>query len=436
MSGLAHKSAREIRHSYIQQYLGKFLRKVHPDLFLSHPKEQLRNSAALQDLLPLVGHNKHKDNHSLPRAAGPSTSDNTATKKLVFYYKPGPGHASPQQLAAVSPSQATSSGSEVGGSTALRSVEHTLPIVDTSIPSVGTAPMDAQQHALEQEIKSWQMVQSFLDLCRKVEVSVKTQDQESVASHLKQSVKDAAMLQSKQQRNGSVPQRPLSEIFAEELQTSFSGSTGTSAPRPHRAAATAEAQEDISQAHLGKMGGSAPLLDARLMIQSNPLLFKSPALSTAKLNKLIRTWIHWQHEDRHIEESLPNGSIQREKAFRLGEWWRKVPVMILSSGEERAELLKTRVGRSNGQSVQGMLVVDQEMSKQDMVRYLNSSLARIQREYQDILRAANCAPSGANTAPPSVSRPAQPLSAEAASSYLERMRARSLAKGASTSRRR
>ncbi|KAF9959470.1 hypothetical protein BGZ70_008828 [Mortierella alpina] len=366
MSSLAQKSAREIRHSYIQQYLGKFLRKVHPDLFLSHPKEQLRNSAALQDLLPLVGHNKHKDKHSLPRAAVSSTSDSVAAKKLVFYYKPGPGHASPQQPTAVSPSQAMSSGSEVG-STTLRSVEHMLPVVDASIPSVDTAPMDAQQHALEQEIKSWQMVQSFLDLCRKVEVPVKIQDQESVATHLKQSVRDAAMLQSKQQRNGSVPQKPLSEIFAEELQTSYSGSTGTWTPRLHRAAASTEAQEDINQAHLGKMGGSAPLLDAQLMIKSNPLLFKSPTLSTAKLNKLVRTWIHWQHEDRHIEECLPNGSIEMEKAFRLGKWWRKVPVMILSSGEERAELLRTRVGRSNGQSVQGMLVVDQEMSKQGNV---------------------------------------------------------------------
>ncbi|KAF9943236.1 hypothetical protein BGZ67_002999 [Mortierella alpina] len=364
MSSIAQKSAREIRHGYIQQYLGKFLRKVHPDLFLSHPKEQLRNSAALQDLLPLVGHNKHKDKHGLSRAAGPSSDGSTATKKLVFYYKPR--HASPQHPTAVDSSQDTSSGSEVG-STTLRSVEHMLPVVDTSIPLTDPAHLDAQQHALEQEIKSWQMVQSFLDLCRKVEVSVKSQDQENVATHLEQSVKDAAMLQSKQQRNGSVPRKPLSEIFAEELQTSFSGSTGALTPRSHRAGASAEAQEDISQAQLGKMGGSAPLLDAQLMVKSNPLLFKSPTLSAAKLNKLVRTWIHWQQEDRHIEESLPNDSIQREQAFRLGDWWRKVPLMILSSGEERAELLKGRVDRSNGQSVQGMLVVDQQMSKEGNV---------------------------------------------------------------------
>ncbi|KAF9576526.1 hypothetical protein EC968_008004 [Mortierella alpina] len=366
MSSLAQKSAREIRHSYIQQYLGKFLRKVHPDLFLSHPKEQLRNSAALQDLLPLVGHNKHdkhRDKHSPPRTAGLSTSDSAPTKKLVFYYRPN--HASPQHPATVDPSKDPSNGEM--GSTSLRSIEHMLPIVDASIPLINTIDMDAQQHALEQEIKSWQMVQSFLDLCRKVEVSVKAQDQESVATHLEQSVKEAAMLQSKQQRGRSVPQKPLSEIFAEELQTSFSGSTGILTPRSHQAGTSAEVLEDISQAHLGKMGGSPPLLDAQLMIESNPLLFKSPTVSATKLNKLVRTWIHWQEEDRHIEESLPNDSIQMEKAFRFGDWWRKVPMMILSSGEERAELLKAKVDRSNGQSVKGMLVVDQEMSKQGNV---------------------------------------------------------------------
>ncbi|KAF9281523.1 hypothetical protein BGZ68_006581 [Mortierella alpina] len=364
MSSIAQKSAREIRHSYIQQYLGKFLRKVHPDLFLSHPKEQLRNSAALQDLLPLVGHSKHKDKDSPPPARSPYTSDSAATKKLIFYYKPG--HASVQHSAAVNLQEDPSSESEVG-STTLRLVEHMLPIVDSSLPSAATARIDAQQHALDQEIKSWQMVQSFLDLCRKVEVPVKTQDQESVATHLEQSVKDAAMLQSKQQRKGSVPQKPLSEIFAEELQTSFSGSTGNLTPRSHRTGVSAEVQEDISQARLGKIGGSAPLLDAQLMIKSNPLLFKSPTLSTAKLNKLVRTWIHWQQEDRHIEESLPNGSAQMEKAFRLGDWWRKVPMMILSSDDERAELLKARDSRSHGQSVRGMLVVDQQMSKEGKV---------------------------------------------------------------------
>jgi hypothetical protein len=227
------------------------------------------------------------------------------------------------------------------------------------------------------------MEQSFVDLCRKVGIPVKTPDQIDISSHLEESIMNAKTATSANQQRRVAPQRPVSEVFQEELQSSFSGSSGHVGPAPLSSSTltsgsdihvkSGSSLDTISDSHLGKIGGIAPALDAQLMIQSNPLLFKSPALSSAKLSKLIRTWIHWHNEDQHLLQGINNPSSPFEasvqKPFRLGDWWRKVPIMVLSSKEERTEILKAATADpagkyANRQSTKGMLIVDQDMSKQ------------------------------------------------------------------------
>ncbi|KAG0202257.1 P-type ATPase [Mortierella sp. GBA30] len=419
----------EIRRNYIQQYLNQFLRRVHPDLFLSHPKEQLRNSASLQDLLPLVSHEKHKDKNSPRTVPTNSSAYDTPIKKLVFYFRPKQNAIS-TGTGGRPRDGATGLGSDTA--TPLRSVEHMLPVIDLRTTVTNSSGRTrADQSAVEQEIKSWQMVQSFLDLCRKVEITVKEAHQKDIALHLEQSLKDAEAQQSIRKKRESVPQKPLSEVFAEELQSSFSGSTGTTPTTPSTSSScltgsnALAAHDELSHIQLGKIGGSAPALDAQLMIQSNPLLFKSPGLTSTRLNKVVRTWIHWQHEDQ--QEDGRNQVSEKHEPFRLSNWWRKVPVMVLSSAEERDEVLKARGESINSGSTKGMLVVDPEMSKQEMVDYIGSSLTRVQREYKETLRAASPA-SVSSDHPPSSPQSVHSPSAEAAS-YIERMRAKSFYTG-------
>ncbi|KAG0031245.1 hypothetical protein BGZ82_007066 [Podila clonocystis] len=376
------RPARELRQDYIQQYLKHFLRRVHPDLFQKYPKEQLRNSASLQDLLPLVNYEKQGLTDSKPVSLE-SHALGSKCAQLVFYYKPD---------------KAT---------TELKQVEHALPLpIDTRIP------IDLQdasnQIVLEQEVKSWEMVQSFLELCRKVGVPVKEPDQKDVSIQLEQSIQEVKAKQPQQR----TPQKPLGEIFAEELQGSFSGSLGSASyPSPPSGSVVDDMDtgaRDISSTHLGKIGGSAPALDAQVMIRSNPLLFQSPELSKSKLGRVIRTWIHWQEED----EQSPVAQVR----FRLSDWWRKVPLMIMSSSEERASVLKA----SEAKSTRSLLIVDADMSKHDMIEYLRNNLGRVQSEYKDMLEQVGQA------APPRrhSSTESSDLSDEAAS-YLARMKARS-----------
>ncbi|KAF9333201.1 hypothetical protein BG006_003901 [Podila minutissima] len=374
--------ARELRQDYIQQYLKHFLRRVHPDLFQKYPKEQLRNSASLQDLLPLVNYEKQGLTDSKP-ASLESHALGSKSAQLVFYYKPD---------------KAT---------TELKQVEHALPLpIDTRIP---INLQDASNHkVLEQEVKSWEMVQSFLELCRKVGVPVKEPDQKDISIQLEQSIQEV-MAKQPQQRT---PQKPLGEIFAEELQGSFSGSLGSvSSPSPPLGSVVDDVDTgaiDISSTHLGKIGGSAPALDARVMIRSNPLLFQSPELSKSKMGRVIRTWIHWQEEDEQ--------STVAQERFQLSGWWRKVPLMIMTSAEERTSVLKA----SEAKSARGMLIVDADMSKHDMIEYLRNNLCRVQSEYKDMLQQVGQA------VPPCrhSSTESSDLSDEAAS-YLARMKARS-----------
>ncbi|GJJ68952.1 hypothetical protein EMPS_01298 [Entomortierella parvispora] len=350
---LLKQSAGEIRQVYLQQYLKLFLRRVHPDLFQHHPKEQLQNSNSLQDLLPLV----HAVKDPSLNPARPSTSKaDSNTAKLLFYYR--------EKMA---PSATDSSKST---SAELVAVEHTLPLINTKISTDQESSGNVKAEALERELKSWEMVQSFLGLCQKVGVPIKGSDQEEI-DRLVQESKEATK---KSHARGRVPQKPLGEIFQEELQNSFSGSAGHVGAR--------STLDDIStQANLGKMAGSVPVLDAQSMIRSNPLLFKSPDMSKAKLSKLVRRWIHWQEED--LGES--------QKPFRLGHWWRKVPVMVLATAHERKEVLARSTSQGpNEPSAKGMLIVDQEMSKQEMVDYLETHLDSVQAHYKDLLlRAAS-----------------------------------------------
>ncbi|KAG0300966.1 hypothetical protein BGZ98_008729 [Dissophora globulifera] len=438
-SNIASKPAQDLRHGYVQRYLKLFFRRVHPDLFQNHPKEQLRNSTSLQDLLPLVQHDRNKTSYT----QSPTPLDGAQQGKpasLAFYFKqkdtPPSASASPKKPN--DPSTTTTR-----RTSDLTLVEHTLPVLDFRIPSLESIG-DTKRIVLEQEIKSWQMVQSFLELCHKVGVAVSERDQQDVAQHLDQSIKDATAASRKQAYQ---QQKPLSEIFRQELQSSFSGSVGGAKT------ATINGDMDVDLTHLGKIGGSAPALDAELLIQSNPLLFKSPELSSARLSKVVRTWIHWQEEDQQQQSSMDSSDLgyRQETAFQLGHWWRKVPVMVLSSASERTQLLRSGAaaitktssedgnGKANtGQSVKGVLVVDQDMSKQEMSEYLVSNLERVQLEYQEMLRASS--PSShsqqqgrAASSPPSPSTSS--LSPEAAS-YLDRMRTKAMLQNARSGRRR
>ncbi|KAI1319080.1 hypothetical protein EDD11_004969 [Mortierella claussenii] len=423
------KPGQELRRNYVQQYLKQLLRKVHPDLFQHHPKEQLQNSTSLQDLLPLVGHDNNKNksaqisSHSSPSSS--SSSLEGKPMKLVFYFKPkhvgisaGTTHASPGQL---------------------ESVEHTFPNLGIRTSSEGRSD-GGSLGPLEQEVKAWQTVQSFLELCRKLGISVKEPDQQDVARYLELSIQEAEDKSRSAQKRA--PQKPLSEIFQEELQDSFAGSVGHSTPAAsasvlHGLSANSPiTQGDVSQVQLGKIGGVAPKLDAQVMIQSNPLLFKSPELSAAKLGKVVRTWIHWLEEDRlsSSTSSPAEGTHIARTRFSLVNWWRKVPVMVLSSAREQEEASKAAVA-----SNKGMLIVHPGMSKQDMVEYLQSNLARVQHEYKDMLQAAlsRRSPSAPSLSsfnhqqhqhPQQYHRQGQTgspfvLSSEAAS-YLDRMRAK------------
>ncbi|KAF9204495.1 hypothetical protein BGZ59_001023 [Podila verticillata] len=289
--------------------------------------------------------------------------------------------------------------------TELKQVEHVLPLpIDARIP---IGQQDAsQQKVLEQEVKSWEMVQSFLELCRKVGVPVKEPDQKDVSIQLEQSIQEVKAKQPQQRK----PHKPIGEIFAEELQGSFSGSLGSASSSPPPSRSTVgdmDGTSDISSTHLGKIGGSAPALDAQVMIRSNPLLFQSPELSKSKLGRVIRTWIHWQEEDE---------STMAQERFRLSEWWRKVPLMIMSTAEERTSMLKA----SDAKSTRGMLIVDADMSKHDMIKYLHTNLGRVQSEYKDMLQQVPNVPPRRTSTGTVSSDP----SGDAAS-YLARMRARS-----------
>ncbi|KAG0294867.1 hypothetical protein BGZ96_000278 [Linnemannia gamsii] len=422
------KSTASIRQDYLQQYLRQFLRRVHPDLFQHHPKEQLQNSSSLQDLLPIVSHDKNKSTSLRPNHTSSSPAE--TTKKLAFYYK----NKDARQKSSTS---AGSTGTQEG----LTLVEHTLPLAfDPRIPSSTESSASSKQDLLEREVKSWEMVQSFVDLCRKVGVPVKAPDQIDISGHLEESITHAKTATRANQQQRTAPQKPVSEVFQEELQSSFSGSSGhvgslsaSSLGKSDIHIKSGSSLDTISDAHLGKIGGIAPALDAELMIQSNSLLFKSPTLSSAKLGKTIRTWIHWQDEDQHLHLGSASSSSDHDssaqKPFRLGDWWRKVPIMVLSSSVERTEILKAATADpagkgTNRQSTKGMLIVDQDMSKQEIIDYLEENLYTIQQEYQEMLKEALPAQQKSRQdTGKGVFAEKTSVSAEAAS-YLERMRAK------------
>jgi hypothetical protein len=334
---IAKASARNLRQTYIQQYLKSFLRRVHPDLFHNHPKEQLRNSTSLQDLLPLISHEKTK--HADTPLLYSKNGAESGPTKVAFYFKP---------KTADDRSQAT-----LPGQKKLEFTEHLLPDPNPTISPTQDASRPNLM-VLEREVKSWQMIQSFMELCRKVGVSVKDSDQQDIAKQLEQSIREAST-----ETHSQEPQKPLSEVFEEELKGSLSetgvGTGGTG----------------LSEMHLGKTGATPLALDAKMMIESNPLLFRGPTLSPSRLSKVVRTWIYWQEEDQQLVASS-TGSGPQLTPFRLSEWWRKVPVMVLSSSKERAEILRsvpTPGDKGSGTPRgavpgKGILVVDQEMSKQ------------------------------------------------------------------------
>ncbi|KAF9935276.1 hypothetical protein FBU30_004851 [Linnemannia zychae] len=427
-TNITKSAAAGLRQSYLQWYLKQFLRRVHPDLFQHHPREQLQNSASLQDLLPIVSPEKNKD-ISLPLSHSSSAAE--STKKFAFYYRVKDADQKSNARTSISISSDESKESSVK----MQMVEHILPVVlDTQIPSSPTSTdNNSRQDVLKREVKSWEMVQSFIDLCRKVGVPVKAHDQKDISNHLNEAIQNVEIITRTNQQKRAIPQKPVSQVFMEELQNSFSGSSGHTrlstsilSNKSDILVKSGASFDTISDSHIGKIGGSAPALDAQLMIQSNPLLFKSPELSSLKLNKVIRTWVHWQNEDQHLDKhdeySSPIHQIDKPKPFRLGSWWRKVPVMVMNSKEEREQTLEATaagfVGKeSRSQLIRGMLVVDQDMSKQDMVEYLEKNLSRIQQEYREMLK-------GTSPIEASALESAKMDDLDEAESYIARMRAK------------
>ncbi|KAF9583015.1 hypothetical protein BGW38_010418 [Lunasporangiospora selenospora] len=381
-----------LQQKYIQQHLKAFLRRVHPDLFQHHPKEQLQNSESLQFLLPLVTPSKSHSRPSTSTPSNPNSSD--SAKKLAFYFRGTSTHNE----------TISTTGDEVSPQP-LVFIEHSLPVVD---------PLDSnnssKQDRLDHEAKSWFMVQSFLELCRKVGVAVKETDFSEVTVRLDESTKSTEATKRRSQ-----PQRPLSEIFAEELQGSFSGSSGhvgsqallypkplLSKVRPGLEGSFGP-RTDVnngypSYARLGKTGGPSSNMDADMMIASNPLLFMSPDLSKKKLKKFVRTWIYWQEEDRNrsVGDSMrPEAMANRVESFDLVQWWRKVPVMVMSSATERAQALKA----PSAQEGKAILVVDIDMSKEEMTAYLAQNIPRVEAEYRALLQKYSAPPGGWSSAP-------------------------------------
>jgi hypothetical protein len=253
--------------------------------------------------------------------------------KLVFYFKN---------------EDAADRSKDTPGQNGLESAEHLLPNLHPTVSSVkDDVGYSATTMTLEQEIKSWQMVQSFLELCRKVGVSVKDGDQQDVALNLEQAVQKVSALD--RSRHSQAPQKPLSEVFEEELKEAFAGS------------GVAAGGGVMSEMAFGKAGAVPQALDAQMMIESNPLLFRSPTLPANRLRKTVRTWIYWQEEDRQLAGSVESGA--QSMPFRLSNWWRKVPIMVLSSAKERSAMLQ-RTSTSGDSQGMGILVVDQDMSKQ------------------------------------------------------------------------
>ncbi|KAG0376197.1 hypothetical protein BGX24_008137 [Mortierella sp. AD032] len=448
-TNIAKSTAAGLRQNYLQQYLKQFLRRVHPDLFQHHPKEQLQNSASLQVLLPIVSHDK---NEGVPLPLNRNDTQAEASKKLAFYYRTKDAELK-SNTSTTTPGTPVGSVGLPGG---LKLIEHTLPLAhDTRIPlSTSDSGVNSKQDLLEREVKSWAMVQSFVELCRKVGVPVKAPDQEDISIHLEESINNVETATHAKQQKRAAPQKPVSEVFIEELQSSFSGSSGHVGTLSSSSASmsggsdihvkSGSSLDTISNSHHGKIGRSDPALDAQLMIQSNPLLFKSPAVSSAKLSKTIRTWIHWQDEDQHLPRGQNDPSsvakTSGQKAFRLGDWWRKVPIMVLSSSEERAETLKAAAadpasGETKRQSIKGMLIIHQDMSKQEMTEYLDANMDRIQREYKEILQRASPKTTPRRVPDESLGAEKTSVSAEAAS-YLERMRARTQGSHRVTNKRR
>ncbi|KAG0261609.1 hypothetical protein DFQ27_002874, partial [Actinomortierella ambigua] len=215
---LIEKAAREIRQDYVQRYLKQFLRRVHPDLFQHHPKEQAQNSASLQELLPIVGHDKQKMTANTPPAHVRDPPSLTAN--LSFYVRP---ITSAAIAASVAASETGSGSTKNATSRPLTLVEHNLPLPQAPIQAYTQHAMLNMQE-LEQELRSWEMVQSFMHLCTKVGVSVAEADQQYMQKQY-QAVREAIQ----QASMGSSPQqaaKSLQEIFVEELQGSFAGSSG------------------------------------------------------------------------------------------------------------------------------------------------------------------------------------------------------------------
>ncbi|KAF8949665.1 hypothetical protein BGZ46_005004 [Entomortierella lignicola] len=395
---IVKKSARDIRQSYTQQYLKQFLRQVHPDLFQNYPKEQLRNSTSLQDLLPLVNHEKdtHLSNHH-------QHSSQSKFTKLVFYYKPNSSR--PQPLSTSSDTSITST--QKKSQPQLESVEHSLPEFKPISPSSDSNDT-VKQSILEQELKSWEMLQSFLELCRKVGVPVKDTDQKDVALQLELSKQQITAIEKK---TPQASQKSLSEIFQEELQSSFAGSRG----HIKSTQAWTGADGHASQTQLGKIGGEMTTEDAEIMIRSNPLLFQSPGLPKKGLRKVIRTWIHWQNEDQQLETSSFDGN-KSVIPFHFGDWWRKVPIMVFSSYKESIELLETSGAK------RGMLVVNQDMSKQEMTEYLRDNLERVQAEFKELIRSPIARSQDQKIRQVEQERQPERSPASDAESYIERMR--------------
>ncbi|KAG0230871.1 hypothetical protein BGW41_002390 [Actinomortierella wolfii] len=381
----AENAANEIRQGYVQRYLKQFLRRVHPDLFQHYPSEQAQNSASLQELLPLVGHDKQKKLHVVaPPISGDSSSSSPLTTKLAFYVRPI------SKAAATLPSN----------NPPLALVEHHLPVPHvTPSPTQTVSLSGVNIQELEQELRSWEMVRSFLELCAKVGVSVAEADQQYTNEQYQEL--NTAIQQAETNPAPKHTEKSLKEIFAEELQGSFAGSTGKTSQSVH----SSKTLSSSTETQTWKVGGGLDVEEqARRMIESNKLLFTSEGVTRAGLEKMVRKWLHWQEEDRRrmyseqlrtSEAGEQTGDGSLKDAFRLQDWWRKVPTYVAENSQEqkRIQLEMQRQGRG------GMIVVAQDSTKEAVQ-------AEYQRSQQEQMK--------------------QPAENDAGAEYVARMRAKYL----------
>ncbi|CAG8608325.1 6813_t:CDS:2 [Paraglomus occultum] len=173
----------------------------------------------------------------------------------------------------------------------------------------------------------WQTTYDFLSLCHQVGVHIDTQVFDQVEQQLEEFTKYKGINQGKS----------LREIFVEELKQSLAlDQTSTASIRN-------KTRHDHDQWLLNEFADSNQLLFfGESLSQEQKLIFMNTAYNYLLNNKIKETW------------------------------WNKVPVIVINAREQ-----------SNFKS--GVIVMNYDITEEDLAEYLNQNLKRIRLEYQDIV---------------------------------------------------